>query len=531
MTKDIAKPHSSAKSKKNQNSSLNTSNKDTLLALQMVANQQRGIDSFGVFESALSTIIASKFPPGTDLRVSIDRRTGEYIVLRRWKVVQDETALNSTLEEKNVNQISLREAQQHEALIKAGDIFEKEISVDFSRVDARQAKQMIGAEIEKAKRYQVVERYQNQIGKVFTAIQKKSFLNREGIVLELLDGSDTLSPTEVLLPHADRIPKEDIRLGDRLYVHLSQVNENQKGPQLQVSRTSPELLLELLKIKIPEIESGIIEVKSIARDPGGRSKVAVKTNDGRLNPIGTCIGRSGTRIQAVSNELNGEHIDILLWDENPAQMVINIFEPIQVSSIVMDEDTNMMDIVVSNEDVPRAIGEGGQNVKLASKLIGWTLNILRSEEADRKTEANLAQLINVFAEQLQISPELARTLVQKDFSHLEEISAISSMELSLLLDITQEDATRLIDTAKKALKIERTVDNALNFQDNYTEDEKKFLKTLPETLLNVLNERKMPAVKTLAELDTEELLEMLPKDLITREAAGQIIMKARKLLF
>jgi N utilization substance protein A len=494
-------------------------NKKVLLAAQMVANTNSGVDPFEVVESVLASVTATKFPAGVDLHVSIDRRTGEYDTFRRWTVVPDDTDLNTLPPEVAVNQLPLSRAQQHDTRLQPGDIFEEKVaSVDFSRIDIRTARMKMNKEIKRAEANRVVEAYRPRIGEVVRGVVRRQPLSREGMTLELDDG------VEVFLPTEEMIPKEEIRLNDRIYACLYKVETTPKGPQLLISRTAPELLVGLFKLKVLEIEAGVIDIKAVARDAGSRSKVAVKTNDGRLNPIGTCIGRSGERVQAISNELNEEHIDIILWDENPAQLAINAIAPAEVVSITMDEDTHTMDIVVKNEDLKRAIGRNGQNVRLASEITGWVLNIMTEEAAQQKLETESTKLKHFFMEKLSISDELSSALVAHEFSTLEEIAYVEPEKLVGLPTLSNAtDVENLQNQVKDLLLIQALA------LDSFSEDvsENETLQALfphePE-LLNALSTHGITTREELAELSIDDLLEITP---LTRQQAGEIIMKAR----
>lgn len=490
-------------------------NKGLLALAQMIANKS-GIDPFSAIEAALATVAATKFPKGSDLRVAIDKRTGEYKTFRRWHIISDETDLE-TIE---VNQIPLTKAKAWSQSLEVGDIFEEEVpSIDFSRIDAQLAKRLINAEIRKAERNQIVEAYRARIGEVLTGTVRRQQLSREGITLELEEG------IEVFLPNEEMIPREEIRLNDRVSGYLYKVESNPKGPQLFISRTATQLLAELFKLKVLEVEAGVIEIKAVARDPGSRAKVAVKTNDGRLNPIGTCIGRSGERVQAISNELNEEHIDIILWDENPAQLAIHAIAPAEVKSITIDDDAHSMDIIVDAEHLPRAIGRNGQNVRLASDLTGWTLNIMSTEDAAEKNLKESTELESFFIEQFNIPSELAKALVDYGFSTLEEIAYVAENELAAVPGLDEEMIATLQERAKDLLLAKALLaSNEPTSDSNKGKEDLSNLMGVDANLVTLLNEQGITTREELAELATDELLEMAP---LTREQAGQIIMNAR----
>jgi transcription termination/antitermination protein NusA len=493
------------------------------MLFERVRNIRGGIDPSKVIQEAI--IETAQLPPGTDCRVIFDSDAATYRVVRYWKVVPDKVAHDDTPEEAiSINQMTLQEALKRKPNAYIGEVISEEIH--FSRIEFQKFKRFFSTEMQKAERSRVTENYRARIGDILIGTVKRQPFTREGTVLEIEDG------IEVLLPHEEKIPKEEIRLNDRLYVYLYDVNNHTKGPPLLVSRTAPELLAGLFKLKILEVNSGIIEVKRVARDPGARAKVAVKTNDGRLNPIGTCIGRSGERIKAISNELNEEHIDIILWDENPAQLAIHALAPAEIASITMDEDTHIMDIAVRTkrpEDLGRAIGQSGQNVRLTSQLIGWTINIMSVDEAEQKNREASAEVEELFAEQLGIEPEQAKKLVQNGFSKLEEVASAEEKELTTLLGMEPAQVEMLYTRVNDLLLAKAFAIESESLHTHEVQDES--LESLPHMtpeLLTALTAHHIDSQSALAELSIDDLLEITP---LTRDKAGQLIMSARAYWF
>src|SRR3989338_5383418 len=349
-------------------------NKDILLIAQSIANE-RGVDELVIFEAieaALAAIAAKRYPGEEPLvRVAIDRKTGDYDSFRRWEIVADDEV---ELREFPEQVMALSQAQAIDAELSIGDFVEEPVeNPEFGRIAAQQAKQVLVQKVREAERDKITMQYQPKVGTLMIGTVKR--VTRDHVILDMGENAESL------LLREDMIPREAFRVSDRVRVYLKEVRKEKRGPQLSVSRISAEFLIELFKIEVPEIGEEVITIIGAARDPGSRAKIAVKTNDGRIDPIGACVGMRGARVQAVSNELAGERIDIILWDDNPAQLVINAMAPAEVSSIVMDEETRTMDIVVEEEQLSQAIGRSGQNVRLASELTGWTLNIMSEKDA------------------------------------------------------------------------------------------------------------------------------------------------------
>ncbi|HUJ24813.1 MAG TPA: transcription termination factor NusA, partial [Myxococcales bacterium] len=384
----------------------------------------------------------------------------------------------------------------------------------FGRIDAQTAKQVIVQKVREAERAQVVDAYKHRVGELVTGLVKR--VDRSGVILDL--GGNA----EALVGREDMIPRENVRSGDRLRGYLREVRSEVRGPQLFVSRTAPALLIALFKLEVPEAGEGLIEIVAAARDPGSRAKIAVKTNDPRIDPIGACVGMRGSRVQAVSNELAGERIDIILWDENPAQFVINAMSPAEVKSIVVDEDTHSIDIAVAEEGLSQAIGRGGQNVRLASQLTGWELNVMSESQAEAKSESEAEALKVAFMEQLDVDEEVANILVQEGFSSIEEIAYVPVSELMNIEEFDEEIVEELRRRARDVL-----LTRAIAQEETQTEPAEDLLglKGMDRALAYRLAERGVVTREDLAEQSVDELLDVEGMD---EQRASELIMTARE---
>ena len=346
--------------------------KEIKLVVGSIADE-KGVDKSVIFEAieeALATVAAKRYVEDVDIRVAIDPKTGDYDTFRCWTVVADDAEI-----EEPDKQIALSKAKEIDPDLDIGDVVEEQVeSPEFGRIAVQQAKQVITQKVREAERTKVADQFAERIGEIITGVVKK--VARDHILLDLGENA------EGLLLKEEMIPREAVRVGDRLRAYLYEVNRERRGPLLLLSRTRPEMLIELFRIEVPEIAEEVIEIKAAARDPGSRAKIAVKTNDGRIDPQGACIGMRGSRVQAVSSELNGERVDVILWDDNPAQLVINAMAPAEIASIVVDEESHSMDLAVNEDQLSQAIGRNGQNVRLASELSGWTLNVMSVAEAE-----------------------------------------------------------------------------------------------------------------------------------------------------
>jgi N utilization substance protein A len=397
-------------------------NKEILLVAEAVSNE-KGVDSGVIFEAIEAALeMATKKRAGEEINVTvtINRKTGDYETTRRWLVIADDTEDDDG--DEGLTRITLTAAREKEPHIQVGGYIEQSMdSVEFGRIAAQKAKQVIVQKVLEAERAQVVNAYKERLGTLVTGVVKR--VTREFVLLDLGNNA------EAVLTRAEMIPHEAMRVNDRARAYLYEVRTDLKGPQMVLSRIRPEMLIELFKIEVPEIGEELIEVKAAARDPGSRAKIAVKTNDGRIDPIGACVGMRGARVQAVSSELGGERVDIVLWDDNPAQLVINAMAPAEVASIVVDEDSHTMDIAVKEEQLAQAIGRNGQNVKLASELTGWKLNVMSEGQAKAKSEKEAQNVVQFFVEKLGVDEDIAQILAEEGFTSLEEIAYIPLQEM------------------------------------------------------------------------------------------------------
>ena len=446
-----------------------------------------------------------------ELRVSIDRKSGEYETFRYWDVVSDE--------EKELPgcQLTLIEAKSKDPGLSLGDRYEIAVeSAEFGRIAAQAAKQVIVQKVREAERAQVVDAYRSRVGELVKGQVKK--VTREAVIVDLGSNAEAILPREVW------IPRENFQgWGDLVRGLLEEVRPEARGPQLALSRTAPDVLVELFKIEVPEIADGVIEILGCARDPGSRAKIAVKTNDGRIDPVGACVGMRGSRVQAVSNELGNERIDIVPWDDNLAQLAINAMAPAEVISIVLDEETKSMDIAVSEENLAQAIGRGGQNVKLACELTGWDLNIMTEEEAAEKQEAEAGTIIQDFMQKLDVEEEVALVLVEEGFASIEEVAYVPIEEMMAIEGFDQEIVEELRSRAKNALTM---IELANEEEIGQLEPEADLLEMegMDKRTAYQLSAIGIKSMEDLAEQAVDDLLEL---EEMTEERAGSLIMTAR----
>ncbi len=489
-------------------------NKEILRVVEVVSNE-KDIDKeiiFQALETALATATARKHDNQIDVRVEINRDTGEYKTFRRWKVVEPEEL------EDPEKEMTLEEARKLDPNAEIGSFVEQPMeSIAFGRIAAQTAKQVIIQKVREAERRKVVEAYKDRIGQLVTGVVKR--VERGNVFLDL--GGNA----EALIPREETIPNESFRIGDRVRGYLKEVREDSRGPQLIVSRTAPELLIELFKLEVPEIGEGVIEIKGAAREPGVRAKIAVKSNDPRLDPIGACIGMRGSRVQAVTNELNGEKVDIVLWDENDAQFVINAMAPADIVSIVMDEDNHSMDIAVADENLSQAIGRGGQNVRLASQLTGWELNVMSISEMEEKRQGEAETVKQMFMDQLDIDEDLAETLVQEGFTSLEELAYVPAKELMEIEAFDEELVEELRRRARDALLI-KAIASEEQTELQGPEQDLLEMEGMDKELAYKLAAAGIRSMEDLAEMSVDELMEIA--DDLDKERAAELIMKARE---
>ncbi|WP_218814480.1 transcription termination factor NusA [Rickettsiella endosymbiont of Dermanyssus gallinae] len=493
--------------------------KEILLVAETVSNE-KDVDKeliFKAIEAALAMATKKKAGEDIDVRVAIDRRTGDYETFRRWTVVPDEVEKAIDVVFEPLQQIILSEAKKRDPNLQVGDVIEEPMaSVEFGRIAAQTAKQVIIQKVREAERAKIAEAYAARIGELLSGIVKR--ITREGLIIDLGSG------VEAFVPREEMIPREEVRSEDRLRGYLYAVNPQIRGPQLLMSRARPEMLIELFKIEVPEIGEELIEIKSAARDPGSRAKIAVKTNDGRIDPIGACVGMRGARVQAVSSELAGERIDIVLWDDNPVQLAINAMAPAEVASIVVDEDTHIMDVAVQEDQLSQAIGRNGQNVRLASELTGWTINVITVDDAAKKVVKESEGLQNLFMEQLGIDEELAQVLAREGFTSLEEIAYVSESELLDIEEFDEDLVEALQGRAKEVLAARPSPDK--NEKKNPLEVNQDLLaiEGMTEELAATLAKHGVSSREALAELSTDDLLDIIK---LERKQAGKFIMAAR----
>jgi N utilization substance protein A len=478
-------------------------------------SNEKGVDKdviFQAIEAAHASATKKRHGGEIDARVQIDRQTGDYETFRRWLVVDDEDENCESPE----RQVLYTRAQQLQPGIEIGKYIEEPMPSEvFGRIAAQTAKQVIVQKVREAEREQVVEAYQDRKGELVTGIVKR--VERGNVYLDL--GGNA----EALVAREDMIPRESVRPGDRLRGYLKDVRSEPRGPQLFVSRVAPQFLIELFKIEVPEIGQGLIEILGAARDPGLRAKIAVKSNDPRIDPVGACVGMRGSRVQAVSNELAGERIDIILWDENPAQFVINAMSPAEVVSIVVDEDEHSMDLAIAEEQLSQAIGRGGQNVRLASQLTGWELNVMTEQQAEQKSEAEAQSLQQLFMEQLDVDEEVAAILVQEGFSSIEEIAYVPAAEL---LEVEEFDEDMIEELRRRArdVLLTRAIVREESLSANEPAEDLLNLDGMDPELAHTLAGRGVVTQEDLAELAVDELMDIEGMD---EERAAALIMAAR----
>lgn len=487
--------------------------KEILMVVDAVSNE-RGISKdiiVEAIEAALAAATKKRHDGEIDVRVKILRDSGEYDTFRRWEVIPDDEEL-----EHEDSQIKLSDAHKQNPELNAGDFIEEPIeSVEFGRIAAQTAKQVIIQKVREAERAQIVEQYQDRVGDLVTGVVKR--VDRGNVTLDL--GGNA----EALIPRDEVIPREAVRPGDRLRGYLRHVRTEPRGPQLYVSRTAPELLIELFKLEVPEVGEGLIDIISAARDPGLRAKIAVKANDPRIDPVGACVGMRGSRVQSVSNELAGERIDIILWDENAAQYVINAMSPAEVESIVVDEDAHSMDLAVAEEHLSQAIGRGGQNVRLASQLSGWELNIMTEAQAEEKSEAEAEALQKLFMEQLDVDEEIATIFVQEGFSSIEEVAYVPTKELLGIEEFDEDIVQELRDRARDVL-LTRAIADEEKLSDVEPAEDLLNLDGMDTSLAYKLASKGIVTQEDLAEQAVDDLMDIEGLD---KERASELIMTAR----
>jgi N utilization substance protein A len=487
--------------------------KEILLVVDAVSNE-KGVSKdviFEALEAALASAARKLSDEERDVRVSIDRETGEYETFRRWEVVEDDVEM-----EFEDAQLFLAAALEIDPEIETGGFIEEPMeNAGFGRIAAQTAKQVIVQRVREAERAQVVEEYESRAGELINGIVKR--VERGNVYLDL--GGNA----EAFISQRNMIPGESVRPGDRLRAFLYEVKPEPRGPQLFASRTIVEFLVALFELEVPEIGQDLLSIMGGARDPGRRAKIAVRSNDKRTDPIGACVGMRGSRVQAVSNELAGERIDIILWNDNPAQFVINAMAPAEVASIVVDEENQSMDIAVEEPNLSQAIGRGGQNVRLASELSGWELNVLTIEQAVQKGEEEAHKILDRFMVRLDVGEDVANILVQEGFSNIEEVAYVPESELLEVEEFDEEIVTEIRRRARDALLTQLIAKEEV-LDENTPEDDLMHLEGMTKRLAFRLAEKGIRSQEDLAELAVDELIEI---DEMGEEEAAALIMAAR----
>jgi transcription termination/antitermination protein NusA len=484
--------------------------REVLLLVDALA-REKNVDKeivFGALEAALASATKKRFgDEEADVRVNIDRNTGEYESFRCWQVMDDENFETPELH------IKLEEAQKIDPNYQLGEFVEEPLeSIDFGRIGAQAAKQVIFQKIRDAEREQILADFMERSEHLVSGTVKR--VERGNAIIEF-------GKIEALLPRDQMIPKENLRVGDRVRAYLLRVDRTVRGPQIILSRITPQFLIKLFELEVPEIEEGLLEIVSAARDPGSRAKIAVRSNDQRIDPIGTCVGMRGSRVQGVTNELAGERVDIVLWSADPATSVINALAPAEVTSIVVDEDQHSMDVIVEEENLAQAIGRGGQNVRLASELTGWEINLMTVEESSQKNEIEFSKVRDLFIAKLDVDEDVADILVREGFNTLEEVAYVPLDEMLEIEALDEETVNELRSRARNALlnaaivneeRVEHSIEDLLK------------MKGVDEDVARALAGKGVGTQEQLADLDAEELMEITGMD---EERANQLIMAAR----
>ena len=488
-------------------------NKEILMVAEAVSNE-KGVSEDIIFEAielALATATKKRYDEESDIEVTIDRTSGDYVTKRKWLVMPDtELALLGT-------QFTTEEAIEVDESLKPGDIHEETVeNVEFGRIAAQTAKQVIVQRVREAERAQIIDQYKDRIGELLAGTVKK--VTRDNIILDLGNNA------EGLLPRGELVGRETFRMNDRVRAILTEINPESRGPQLILSRACRDMLIELFKIEVPEISEGVIQIRSAARDPGSRAKIAVKTGDQRIDPVGACVGMRGSRVQAVSNELDNERVDIILWDDNPAQLVINAMSPAEVESIVVDEDSNTMEVAVAEDNLAQAIGRGGQNVRLASELTDWTINVMSTDEAIEKQETEAGAVMETFMNALDVDEDVAAVLVEEGFTTVEEVAYVPLEEMMGIEGFDEDIAEELRARAKDAL-LTMAIASEEELDANEPAADLLEMRGMDKQLAYVLAAMGIITMEDLAEQSVDELLEI---EGMTDEWAAELIMTARE---
>lgn len=489
--------------------------KEVLLVVETVAHE-KGVAKdviFGAIELALATATKKKYGEESEFRVAIDRESGDYETFRTWEIV-------NILEVEEFNSeanLTVDQAQEKDESLQLGEFYEEPVeSVEFGRIAAQTAKQVIVQKVREAERAMVVEEYTPKLNTLVSGTVKKT--GRDTVIVDLGNNAEAILLRDAL------IPRETFRIGDRLRALLKEIQPEARGPQLLLTRTSPEMLIELFKVEVPEISEDIIEIRGAARDPGSRAKIAVHTNDGRIDPVGACVGMRGSRVQAVSGELAGERIDIVPWNENAAQLAINAMAPAEVESIMLDEDTHEMDIAVSEDNLAQAIGRGGQNVRLASDLTGWKLNIMTEDDAIAKQEEEAKTYVGDFMESLGVDEDMAGVLVEEGFTSVDEVAYVPKEELLAIEGLDEEIVDELRNRAKDAI-LTRDLASEEALGDVQPADDLLNMEGMERALAFKLAANEVVTMEDLADLGVPDLLDI--EEELGEEKAAALIMTAR----
>ncbi|MBP6707590.1 MAG: transcription termination/antitermination protein NusA [Candidatus Accumulibacter sp.] len=462
---------------------------------------------FGALEMALASATKKRVHEDANVRVAVDRETGDFETFRRWEVVADEDFLDEQ------QHVPLSEAQTQDPEVEIGDYLEEALEpIDFGRIGAQAAKQVILQKIRDAEREQVLSEFLARKEHLVTGTIKR--MERGNAIVET-------GKMEALLPRDQMIPRENLRIGDRVKAYLLRIDRSARGPQLILSRTAPEFIIQLFALEVPEVDDGLLEIKAAARDPGMRAKIAVKSNDQRIDPIGTCVGMRGSRVTAVTNELAGERVDIVLWSADPAQFVVGALAPAEVTSIVVDEDKHSMDVVVDEQNLAIAIGRGGQNVRLASEMTGWTINLMTEEESKTLVEAEAAAIRVLFMEKLDVDEDVANILIDEGFSTLEEVAYVPLHEM---LEIEAFDDATVQELRERARNVLLTEAIVTEEKIGDVAEDMLSLEGMDKALAGKLAGSGIKTRDDLADLAVDELLELTGID---AQRAKQLITTAR----
>jgi len=488
--------------------------KEILLVVDAVSNE-KGVEKgiiFEAIEAALATATRKKYSEDIDVRVSIDRVTGHYDTFRRWLVMD----LDDETFETPSRQLLFPAAKLQNPDVEIGEYIEQPIeSIAFGRIAAQTAKQVIVQKVREAERAQVVEAFLERQGELISGVVKR--VEKGSVYIDL--GRNA----EGVILREDLIPRESLRPGDRVRGYLREVNGEARGPQIFISRVAPELVIELFKLEVPEVGDGLIDIVHAARDPGLRAKIAVKANDPRIDPVGACVGMRGSRVQAVSNELGGERVDIIVYNENPAQFVVNAMSPAEVVSIVVDEDKNSMDVAVADDQLSQAIGRGGQNVRLASELTGWEINVMTVAQADAKNETETSSLREIFTKQLDVDEEVANILVEEGFSSMEELAYVPKQEMMSIEEFDEDMVDELRQRANDFLLTKAIAEEEQS--EKGPEQDLLDMEGMTEELAIQLAKHNIKSMEDLADQAVDELVELVG---VSDEKAANLIMKARE---